>query len=297
MLIQPIAADDVAAAVAQVALGSPVNGIVEVAGPDQFRLDELIRELRARHDPREVSQTPTRGTSAPTERAHSLPGEDARLAPTHYADWLNQRHDPAVTASSCPRGSHGGNTFDEIRSPSARRKSRTRSRGYGLRRGTVRVVLPRQVAGGLAEERHCLCERIGHLVLDIQHAGSTAVPGLAAKPIIDIAVAVASPADVPRCRPLLVELGYLDRGDRGREGGYVFVKERTPEVKTHHLHLVVIDDPQWANYLRFRDRLRANAALRAEYASLKRQLQERFADDRQGYTEAKGAFIRRVLEQ
>ena len=168
----------------------------------------------------------------------------------------------------------------------------------GLERGTVHIVpSDNEWPTAFAQERHCLCQRIGHLVLDIQHVGSTAVPGLAAKPIIDIAVAVASPADMQRCRPLLVELGYLDRGDAGREGGYVFVKERAPAARTHHLHMVTIDDPQWANYLRFRDRLRADPALRIEYASLKRKLQERFACDRQGYTAAKDAYIRRILAQ
>jgi GrpB-like predicted nucleotidyltransferase (UPF0157 family) len=168
----------------------------------------------------------------------------------------------------------------------------------GLERGTVHVVPPDdEWPVAFAQERHCLCQRIGHLVLDIQHVGSTAVPGLAAKPIIDIAVAVASPANVQRCRPLLVELGYIDRGDRGRKGGYVFVRERAPEVRTHHLHMVTIDDPQWANYLRFRDRLRTDRALREEYAALKWNLQERFACDRQGYTEAKDAFTRRALAQ
>jgi GrpB-like predicted nucleotidyltransferase (UPF0157 family) len=168
----------------------------------------------------------------------------------------------------------------------------------GLERGTVRVVpSDDEWPAAFAQERHRLFTRIGHLVLDIQHVGSTAVPGLAAKPIIDIAVAVASPADMQRCRPLLVELGYLDRGDAGRKGGYVFVRERAPEVRTHHLHMVTIDDPQWANYLRFRDGLRGDVALRAEYASLKRKLQERFAGDRQGDTAAKDAFVRRVLAQ
>ena len=168
----------------------------------------------------------------------------------------------------------------------------------GLERGTVRVVpSDDEWPAAFAQERHCLCQHIGHLVLDIQHVGSTAVPGLAAKPIIDIAAAVASLTDVPRCRPLLIALGYLDRGDRGRKGGYVFVKERAPEVRTHHLHMITIDDPQWASYLLFRDRLRADAALRAEYASLKRKLQEPFAYDRGGYTGAKDTFIRRVLAQ
>jgi GrpB-like predicted nucleotidyltransferase (UPF0157 family) len=168
----------------------------------------------------------------------------------------------------------------------------------GLERGTVHVVPPdNEWPAAFTQERHCLCQRIGHLVLDIQHVGSTAVPGLAAKPIIDIAVSVASPTEMQRCWPLLVELGYLDRGDTGRKGGYLFVKERAPDVRTHHLHMVTIDDPQWANYLRFRDRLRADVALRTEYASLKRKLQERFAGDRQGYTSAKDAFVRRVLAQ
>jgi GrpB-like predicted nucleotidyltransferase (UPF0157 family) len=168
----------------------------------------------------------------------------------------------------------------------------------GLERGTVCVVHSDDGwPAAFAQERRCLCKRIGHLVLDIQHVGSTAVPGLAAKPIIDIAVAIASAADVQCCRPLLVEVGYIDRGDRGREGGYVFVKERAPEVRSHHLHMVTIDDPQWVNYLRFRDRLRADTALRTEYASLKRELQGRFAWDRQGYTKAKGAFIRCVLDR
>jgi GrpB-like predicted nucleotidyltransferase (UPF0157 family) len=77
----------------------------------------------------------------------------------------------------------------------------------------------------------------------------------------------------------------------------VFVRERAPEVRTHHLHMVAIDDPQWADYLRFRDRLRADTALRTDYTALKQKLEERFAADRQGYTAAKGAFIRRVLAQ
>jgi GrpB-like predicted nucleotidyltransferase (UPF0157 family) len=168
----------------------------------------------------------------------------------------------------------------------------------GLKRGRMRVVSSDAGWSALfAQEEQRLRERIGHLVLAIQHVGSTAVPGLAAKPIIDIAVALLASANIPHCRPLLVDLGYLDRGDAGRDGGYLFVKECAPEVRTHHLHLVTLDDPQWRNYLRFRDKLRANAALRDEYASLKRTLQERFAGDRRSYTAAKDAFVCRVLEQ
>lgn len=168
----------------------------------------------------------------------------------------------------------------------------------GLKRGTVKVVAYCPDWRDLFEqERRVLQQRIGHLVLDIQHVGSTAVPGLTAKPIIDIAVAVASITVIPRCRQPLGFLGYIDRGDGGKEGGYLFVKESAPGIRTHHLHIVTIDDPQWGNYLQFRDVLRANETLRTRYATLKKTLQEKFSQDRKAYTAAKHEFIRDILQQ
>src|SRR5262245_24040510 len=92
VLIQPTAADDVAGAVCQVALGAPVNGIVEVAGPYQFRFDKLIRRaLSAQHDPREVIADPhARYFGAELSERSLLPGDDARIAETHFEDWLSQ---------------------------------------------------------------------------------------------------------------------------------------------------------------------------------------------------------------
>jgi uncharacterized protein YbjT (DUF2867 family) len=92
VLIQPMAAEDVASAVAQISVGSPVNGIVEIAGPDQFRLDELIRRgLSAQHDPREVIADPNaRYFDAELSERTLLPGDDARIAETHFEDWLRQ---------------------------------------------------------------------------------------------------------------------------------------------------------------------------------------------------------------
>ena len=162
----------------------------------------------------------------------------------------------------------------------------------GRKRGTVRGGAHRDEWRQLFErERSALRERIGHLVVDIEHVGSTAVPGLDAKPIIDIAVAVPSAGVIPRLRRPLRELGYIDRGDAGADGGYIFVKESAPDVRTHHLHVVAVDDPQWHDYLLVRDKLRADETLRARYTELKRALQERFAEDRKGYTNAKNDFI------
>ena len=90
--IQPMAADDVATEVGRVAVGSPVNGIVEVAGPEEFRLDELIRDqLAAAGDPREVVADPEASYFGITPSGRTLlPGDDARIAETRLADWSKQ---------------------------------------------------------------------------------------------------------------------------------------------------------------------------------------------------------------
>ena len=96
VLIQPMAADDVARAVEQVAVGAPVNGVVEVAGPEQFRLDELIRRgLSAGNDPREVVADPgARYFGARLGERTLVPGAGARLGATRFEDWLLRQ--PAI---------------------------------------------------------------------------------------------------------------------------------------------------------------------------------------------------------
>jgi uncharacterized protein YbjT (DUF2867 family)/quercetin dioxygenase-like cupin family protein len=92
MLIQPMAAGDVASTVASIAVGKPVNGTVEIAGPDQFRLDDLIRrDLAARNDPREVISDPhARYFGGELSERTLVPGDDARLGETRFENWLNQ---------------------------------------------------------------------------------------------------------------------------------------------------------------------------------------------------------------
>jgi uncharacterized protein YbjT (DUF2867 family) len=92
-LVQPMAADDVASGVGRVSVGTPLNGMLEIAGPEQFRLDELIRGvLQTRKDPREVVTDPQARYFGinPSERA-LLPGPDARLAETRFRDWLERQ--------------------------------------------------------------------------------------------------------------------------------------------------------------------------------------------------------------
>jgi uncharacterized protein YbjT (DUF2867 family) len=101
VLIQPMAADDVAAAVGRVAIGTPANGIVEVAGPQQFRLDEFIRQgLRARNDSRTVVADPAAGYfGVEIDDRTLIPGSDARLGETRFETWLTESAKPAAGAS------------------------------------------------------------------------------------------------------------------------------------------------------------------------------------------------------
>jgi uncharacterized protein YbjT (DUF2867 family) len=106
VFIQPMAAGDVASAVARVAMGSPVNGTVEVGGPERFRLDELIqKDLAARKDPREVIPDPqARYYGVKVSENTLVPGNDARLAETRFENWLGQAvSQTPKTKSAAPR--------------------------------------------------------------------------------------------------------------------------------------------------------------------------------------------------
>jgi GrpB-like predicted nucleotidyltransferase (UPF0157 family) len=127
---------------------------------------------------------------------------------------------------------------------------------------------------------------------EIHHIGSTAVPGLAAKPIVDMMVLV---EDLGAPIPALVHrAGYqFPQAFNTTLAHRRFLCYPTAAHRTHHLHLV--DEREGLDRcLRFRDRLCENPRLAAEYAALKRALSERFANDREGYTQAKTAFITRV---
>ena len=132
---------------------------------------------------------------------------------------------------------------------------------------------------------------VGELALGIEHIGSTAVPGLAAKPVIDLVVIV-DRADVPEAIGRLTRDGYFHEGNLGVEGREAF---RAPEGEVkHHLYVSPPDSRELKAQVAFRDRLRADPALAAEYETLKRDLAARYGDDRDGYTNAKGSFVTRA---
>jgi GrpB-like predicted nucleotidyltransferase (UPF0157 family)/GNAT superfamily N-acetyltransferase len=127
----------------------------------------------------------------------------------------------------------------------------------------------------------------------IHHVGSTAVPDLEAKPIIDILVGVRSLEESRACFEPLARLGYVYAPYLPDEMHWLCKPH--PSRRTHHLHLVPANSKRYRDELAFRDRLRADRTLAAEYAALKRALARRFEQDREAYTEAKSDFIRRAL--
>jgi GrpB-like predicted nucleotidyltransferase (UPF0157 family) len=137
-------------------------------------------------------------------------------------------------------------------------------------------------------------EAIGAAALAVEHVGSTSVPGLAAKPVIDLAVLV-RPEDVPHAIGRLAGIGYVHQGERGIPGREAF---RSPAGEPkHHLYVCVPGSPGVRDHLLFRDYLRAHPDVAREYADLKRRLALRHHDDREAYQLAKGPFIDAVTRR
>jgi GrpB-like predicted nucleotidyltransferase (UPF0157 family) len=128
----------------------------------------------------------------------------------------------------------------------------------------------------------------------IEHVGSTAVPGLAAKPVIDIMAAVESLTAFRPAISVLADSGYA-YFPYHPEQEHWFCKP-SAAFRTHHLHLVPLASRWWNERLAFRDYLRRDCVTAEEYAELKRQLARHYEFDREAYTEAKGPFIQQILK-
>ena len=121
-----------------------------------------------------------------------------------------------------------------------------------------------------------------------EHIGSTAVPGLCAKPIIDIMVGVPLIQSAEAYTPFLEPLGYR-HVEQDEEADRVFFRKGMP--RTHHLHIVTFGSVVWHSHLAFRELLREDADLRERYAQLKRQSAKDHRDDREAYVSSKKIFI------
>jgi len=145
-------------------------------------------------------------------------------------------------------------------------------------------------------ESQLILVALGSLNPRIEHIGSTSVPGLAAKPVIDMLVGVPSLAAFEPMVEQLTLYGYeyipeYERVLPERR----FFKRVVRGVRTHHVHVVQADGMYWKRYLKFRDNLRIDAGLAERYSDLKRRLAGRFRFDRDAYTNGKTGFVEAVL--
>ncbi|HWI65343.1 MAG TPA: GrpB family protein [Symbiobacteriaceae bacterium] len=136
---------------------------------------------------------------------------------------------------------------------------------------------------------------LGDVAVSIDHVGSTSVPGLAAKPIIDLDVAVADASVIPLAIERLAAIGYVHEGDLGIPGREAFINP--PGTPRHHLYVCTVDNPEYQRHLLFRDYLRAHPDEAAQYGELKQELARRFPYERETYWRGKTELVLAILER
>jgi GrpB-like predicted nucleotidyltransferase (UPF0157 family) len=164
----------------------------------------------------------------------------------------------------------------------------------GLPRGTV-ALYPYTKAWKriFEEEKEILQANLGNTIIDIQHIGSTSIPGMIAKPIIDIAIGVENFENAFICVRPIENLGYEFKGEFGIPRRHYFVKG---EPRTHHIHMLEMESSEWINQLIFRNYIINHPESLHSYARLKEELAEKFPKEREAYTEGKTEFIMQIIQ-
>ena len=143
-------------------------------------------------------------------------------------------------------------------------------------------------------EKARIVDAIGPHVLDIQHVGSTSIPGVPAKPILDLLVGVEDYDEARVCIRPLERLGYLYKGEYGFPRRHYFV---LGDPRTHHLHMVERTSDMWRGMILFRDFLKSDPESAREYAEAKIELAARYPKDRASYQQEKDKVVERILER
>jgi GrpB-like predicted nucleotidyltransferase (UPF0157 family) len=142
-----------------------------------------------------------------------------------------------------------------------------------------------------------IAEAVGDLAAEIVHLGSTSVPGLAAKPVIDLNIQLRSSNDLPAVIERLAGLGYRHEGDLGIVGREAFATPPGYSVHDHHLYVCAPDWGGHADQIAFRDYLRAHPKTAGAYSRLKRSLAAKYRENRGAYANAKAGFVAAVLKR
>lgn len=151
------------------------------------------------------------------------------------------------------------------------------------------VIVGKEWASLFADERSRIAGAMGASALEIQHVGSTAIPGITAKPVLDIAVAIRDFESGHALVPALVALGYTYRGENGISRRHYF--ERGDVC---HLHVFEHGSLDWQRHLHFRDRLLASSELAARYSQVKLAAAKESGGRRERYQDLKASFIEDV---
>ena len=151
-------------------------------------------------------------------------------------------------------------------------------------------------ADSAMDEARAISKALASNVLAVHHIGSTAIPGILAKPTLDLLVEVWELQAVDQANPAMIALGYEPHGEYGMPGRRYFVKKKG-EKHTHHVHVFQKGNPEIERHLNFRDYLISHPEEARAYAELKERLAQDFRTDPEGYTEAKSDFIKRVDEK
>jgi len=167
----------------------------------------------------------------------------------------------------------------------------------GLKRGTVKLEkYNSNWKKEFEKEKEKLSELFGEVALSIEHIGSTSIPGLSAKPIIDIAVGVKSLADFA-----LVEDKFINSSDYSIKEdpteGELFVRKGPEENRTHFIHIMEIDGLRYIESILFKEYLINNPIEIKKYEELKTELAEKYSGDRIMYTDSKDKFIKNILKK
>lgn len=149
------------------------------------------------------------------------------------------------------------------------------------------------------EEKRRILEVLGHIIVEIEHIGSTAVPNLGAKPIIDIIAAVSHLSDAEKCiEPLSsIDYEYVPEYEASFPERRYFHKGHPPKEQHYHLHMVEKRSDFWKRHLLFRDHLRAHPEVAQRYYRLKKELASKYDSNREAYTDAKTSFIESIVAE
>ncbi|HEY0122688.1 MAG TPA: GrpB family protein [Rhizobium sp.] len=168
--------------------------------------------------------------------------------------------------------------------------------GLGVRNKSVTLAEPNaKWQKAYVLEEAAIRRVLGDLAVDIQHIGSTSIPSIKAKPIIDIAVGVKRFNDGLSCIMPMEKIGYDYAGNQIVPDDHIFGRGIKGETRTHLVHIVEYGGINWNRWILFRDRLRASPDLAQAYEMLKIDLAGKYAENRAAYTEAKRAFVDSVV--